>query len=101
MPGKRLAIVALLAFTGIASADDLTNDTAIEITRTWSQEPTGWTYPMAIRVPEGPAPEGGFPVCILLHGNGGNGPVMVMQKAWQANSLAGKVAGPSSTGHGG
>lgn len=79
MPGKRLTIVALLAFTGVASADDLTNDTAIEITRTWSQEPTGWTYPMAIRVPEGPAPEGGFPVCILLHGNGGNGPVMVMQ----------------------
>ena len=60
-------------------ADDLSDDTTIEITRTWSQQPGGWTYPMSIHVPDGDAPEGGFPVCILLHGNGGNGGQMVNQ----------------------
>ncbi len=79
MSGRLLVLATLLCVTSATSAGDLTADTEIEITRTWSQEPGGWTYPMAIRVPEGAAPEGGFPVCILLHGNGGNGQGMVMQ----------------------
>ena len=52
-----------------AQAEDLTNATQIEITRTWSQEPSGWTWPMDISVPPpGRMPDGGFPVCVLLHG---------------------------------
>jgi hypothetical protein len=34
---------------------------------------------MNIFVPTGAVPQGGFPVCILLHGNGGNGPGMINQ----------------------
>ena len=55
------------------SSQNLTNNTNITITKTWSQEPSGWTYPIAIDVPNTPVPQGGFPVCIALHGNGGNG----------------------------
>ena len=48
---------------------------------TWTQEPNGYDFPVAINVPEngGVTPEGGFPVCILLHGNGGNGDQMANQ----------------------
>lgn len=71
-----LLLISLLAFVP-AQAQELTDSTSIEITRSWHQEPGGWTYPVSIRVPEGPVPQGGFPVCILLHGNGGNGPGML------------------------
>lgn len=50
-----------------APAEDLENTTQIEITRTWSQEPGGWTWPMLVSVPP-TMPEGGYPVCVLLHG---------------------------------
>lgn len=74
---SRLAVLALAGTCGVSvlgHAEDLGDDTSIEIERSWSQESEGWTYPMAIRVPDGEPPKGGFPVCILLHGNGGNGP---------------------------
>lgn len=58
---------------------NLTSSTSISIKKTWSQQPNGYTYPMNIFVPTGAVPQGGFPVCILLHGNGGNGPGMVNQ----------------------
>lgn len=77
------ALIAGLAFVLSASsatiAEDLADDTPIEITPSWSQQPTGWTYPITIRVPNTPPPEGGFPACILLHGNGGNGGDMANQ----------------------
>ena len=66
-------LIILLCSTVTIHAEDLTNATEIDITRTWSQEPGGWTYPMAIRLPDVEAPSQGYPVCILLHGNGGNG----------------------------
>jgi poly(3-hydroxybutyrate) depolymerase len=68
-------IVGLLAlgFGLSASAEDLTDNTDIDITRSWSQQPGGWTYPLSIRMPNDEEPAGGYPVCILLHGNGGNG----------------------------
>ena len=50
-----------------------TNTTNISITKAWSQEPNGFTYPMYISVPQGNPPLNGFPIAILLHGNGGNG----------------------------
>ena len=81
-PHGSLSILASLAIASVLSpclADDLADDTTITITRTWSQQPAGWSYPMSIHVPDGAAPEGGFPVCILLHGNGGNGGQMVNQ----------------------
>lgn len=62
-----------------ARAEDLTESTQIEITRSWAQEPGGWTYPMTIATPKGSMPEGGHPVCILLHGNGGEGFGIVQQ----------------------
>jgi len=33
----------------------LTNSTDLSITKTWSQEPSGYTYPVSIRVPTIPA----------------------------------------------
>jgi poly(3-hydroxybutyrate) depolymerase len=66
-------------------SQNLTNSTSITITKTWSQQPNGYTYPIHIAVPSGAAPAGGFPVCILLHGNGSAnlsnlaGPPMIQQ----------------------
>lgn len=56
----------LLAPVG-AGAEDLTESTSLEITRTWEQEPGGWTYQMLLSVPDS-MPAGGYPVCIVLHG---------------------------------
>ena len=61
------------------TSSNLTSSTSISIKKTWSQQPNGYTYPMNIFVPTGAVPQGGFPVCILLHGNGGNGLGMVNQ----------------------
>ena len=74
-----LLIILVLLTQQHLHAQSLTNDTEIEITRAWSQEPGGWTYPMSISLPDGPAPDGGHPVCILLHGNGGNGQGFIAQ----------------------
>ena len=52
----------------------LTNSTDIDITKTWSQEPGGYTYPVSIRVPTIPAlTNKKVPVAILLHGDSGTG----------------------------
>ncbi|MCH2134665.1 MAG: hypothetical protein MK116_13050 [Phycisphaerales bacterium] len=74
---KSTAVFAVLLVPGLVLAADLSDSTVIEIEKTWDQEPGGWTYPIAISVPDGSPPPGGFPVCILLHGNGGNGSSMV------------------------
>lgn len=58
-------------------AQDLTGPDDLVLTQSWGQEMGGWAYPVAVAVPTGPAPSGGHPVCILLHGNGGNGPGMI------------------------
>ena len=65
--------------TSGAAAEVLSNSSEIEIEKSWSQQPNGWTYPMDIRVPSGEVPLGGFPVCILLHGNGGEGTGILQQ----------------------
>lgn len=65
----------------LINAQTLTNTTSIEITKTWSQEPSGWTYPVNINLPASQMPSGGYPVAILLHGNGGNGNNIHMQWA--------------------
>ena len=49
----------------------LTNSSNLDIEKSWGQEPQGWTYEMNLFVPNEIGPEDGFPVCILLHGNGG------------------------------
>ena len=71
------AFVFLIFCTSALS--QITSNTNIAITKSWSQEPTGWTYPMAIHVPNINMPSNGFPVTILLHGNGGNGNGMLNQ----------------------
>jgi hypothetical protein len=54
----------------IATPTFIANDTDLTITKAWSEGT--FTYPVNIRVPAGP--EGTVrPVCILLHGAGGNG----------------------------
>ena len=60
---------------------DLSNTSNLDQFYTWAQEPNGYDFQITINVPEngGITPEGGFPVCILLHGNGGNGDQMVNQ----------------------
>lgn len=76
---KRAVFLCLAVLPVFIHAQDLTNATNITITKTWSQEPSGYTYPMSISVPNEAVPEGGFPVCILLHGNGGNGEGTLLQ----------------------
>jgi poly(3-hydroxybutyrate) depolymerase len=71
---KNLLLLALIFIPITSFSQLLTSNTAITITKTWSQEPNGYTYPMNIFVPPGPVPQGGFPVCILLHGNGSMNP---------------------------
>ena len=73
---RKLIFLIVIFFV---QADELTNNTEIDITKFWPQEPLGWTYPLYIHVPEINTPENGFPVCILLHGNGGNGNGMLFQ----------------------
>ncbi len=78
----RILITILIFFPLITFAQigqNLTSSTNISIVKTWSQQPAGYTYPMNILVPTGSVPLGGFPVCVLLHGNGGNGAGMVSQ----------------------
>ena len=65
-------LLSLLLFY-FTKAQTLSNATQINIVKVWSQEPSGWPYPIAVYVPPGTAPPNGFPVCIALHGNGGNG----------------------------
>ena len=75
---KKLVYIALL-FPLFSLSQTLSSSTHIDITKYWYQETTGYTYPMNIFVPSGDIPEGGFPICILLHGNGGNGGGMINQ----------------------
>ena len=69
--------------SGPASAQDLTGPSDLSLVQSWSQEPDGWSYPLMVSVPPGPVPDGGHPVCILLHGNGGSGgSMMFLTSTW-------------------
>jgi poly(3-hydroxybutyrate) depolymerase len=70
----KILFIAMFLCPIIGFSQTLTNSTIISITKTWSSQPGGYTYPISISVPSGPVPEGGFPVCILLHGNGSQNP---------------------------
>ncbi len=63
-----LVVLIGMPFKGVAQI--LTSSTIINISKSWYQQPGGYTYPIKILVPPGPVPLEGFPVCILLHGNG-------------------------------
>tara|TARA_Y100000766_G_scaffold284328_1_gene302473 strand:- start:1105 stop:2241 length:1137 start_codon:yes stop_codon:yes gene_type:complete len=75
----KIIVYILIYFPILTISQSLTSSTSIDITKFWHQEPGGYTYPINIFVPEGDIPDGGFPVCILLHGNGGNGGGMINQ----------------------
>ena len=77
MKNAMILLASLFLSAGAVHAQDLDVDTPIDITLSWSQQPQGWTYPMQIRVPDEKPPAGGWPVCILLHGAGGNGAQML------------------------
>lgn len=65
---KTITLLFLSALLGQpACADVLGNSTQIDLNRSWSQEPGGWSWAVDISVPE-TMPEGGYPVCVLLHG---------------------------------
>ena len=57
----------------------LTSLTEIIIEKTWAQQPNGYVYPIEIKVPESIEPIEGFPICVLLHGNGSNGRRIINQ----------------------
>ncbi len=76
---QRLLFLLLTVLPLMSKAQSLTNATNLNITKTWWQAPSGHTYTVAVRVPQGAAPSAGFPVCILLHGNGGNPQQMIGQ----------------------
>lgn len=76
---QRLLFLLLTVLPLMSKAQSLTNATNLNITKTWWQVPSGHTYTVAVRVPQGAAPSAGFPVCILLHGNGGNPQQMIGQ----------------------
>ena len=74
-----LHVILLFVLVSPLMAEDISDDTYISITKSWSQEPAGWTYPIAISVPDGPAPNEGWPVCVLIHGFGSSGQGFVGQ----------------------
>ena len=76
---KKSFLIALAFLPLCTIAQNLTETSNINISQNWSQELDGYTYPIGIHVPTGTVPEDGFPICILLHGNGGNGSAMVTQ----------------------
>ena len=76
---QRLLFLLLTVLPLMSKAQSLTNATNLNITKTWWQVPNGYTYTVAVRVPQGTPPNTGFPVCILLHGNGGNPQQMIGQ----------------------
>ena len=71
-----LLIISVLSYS---NAQNLTQLTNLNITKSWYQQPNGYIYPVAIDVPTNPVPDDGYPVCILLHGNGGNGAQIINQ----------------------
>ncbi|MEC8627041.1 MAG: hypothetical protein VXY37_01420 [Bacteroidota bacterium] len=75
----RLLLICTLCHT--LYGQELSNSTNLDQFFTWSQEPSGYDFPVALYVPDngGVVPEGGYPVCILLHGGGGNGDQMINQ----------------------
>ena len=73
----RTLLYIFLCFPILSVSQNLESTTNINIIKSWSQEPSGYSYPMNINVPAGIVPPNGFPVCILLHGNGGNGAGMM------------------------
>lgn len=81
LPLKMLEVlgIALLCCPLFGFSQNLTSSTNINITKSWYQQPNGYAYPINIFVPSVAVPQGGFPVCILLHGNGGNGAGMINQ----------------------
>ncbi len=74
-----LALCFLVSCTKDSDSDSIVDSTAITssttimITKSWSEAPSGYRYPIDVRVPTSEMPQDGYPVCILLHGNGGNG----------------------------
>jgi len=75
----KLGVFLIVCLPFSAQLQNLTANTSINITKVWSQAPDGYTYPIDIYVPTSQMPEEGFPLCILLHGNGGNGAGMINQ----------------------
>ena len=73
----RTLLYIFLCFPILGVSQNLESTTNINIIKSWFQEPNGYSYPMNINVPAGTVPPNGFPVCILLHGNGGNGAGMM------------------------
>jgi len=67
---KNILLIVVIFIPIMGFSQVLTNFTNISITKTWAAQPSGYTYPINILVPQGAVPQGGFPVCILLHGNG-------------------------------
>ena len=71
---KWLAVAMTLGSMSTALGQSLSSADDLSLVQSWSQQPNGWSYPLAVSVPAMNPPSEGFPVGIILHGNGGNGP---------------------------
>ena len=71
-----LLIISILSYS---NAQNLTQSTNLNISKSWYQQPNGYIYPVVVDIPINPVPADGYPVCILLHGNGGNGAQTINQ----------------------
>lgn len=74
---KCLLVAVTLGSMTLAFGQSLSSADDLNLVQSWSQQPNGWSYPLAVSVPSIPPPSDGFPVGIILHGNGGNGPQML------------------------
>ncbi len=74
---KWLLVATTLGSMSMAFGQSLSSADDLNLVQSWSQQPNGWSYPLAVSVPSMPSPSDGFPVGIILHGNGGNGAQML------------------------
>ena len=74
-----IQLVLIFSVLSYSNAQSLTQSTNLNITKSWYQQPNGYIYPVFLDIPTNPMPDDGYPVCILLHGNGGNGAQIINQ----------------------
>ena len=74
-----IQLVLIISVLSYSNAQNLTQSTNLNITKSWYQQPNGYIYSVFLDIPTNPMPDDGYPVCILLHGNGGNGAQIINQ----------------------
>ena len=76
---KEILMITFIVFNLLCVGQEIESTTNLDVTLSWSQEPNGHTFPVDVYVPKINSPKDGHPVCVLLHGRGGNGVDMIRQ----------------------